>query len=167
MIWIVEGEFKKELKLPTSALELYVLGLGNPLMGDDGIGVVIARKLRNHKISGTKVFEAGTPGYGLTDTLMSKRRVVFIDAVDSGSAPGSVFWVDPDSIMSDWNRQSLHQVGLADVMSLMMVQEKDPWVRIIGIQPQRIAAGSNISDALNQQLPDMTKKIVSMIKSVV
>ncbi len=136
-------------------------------MGDDGIGVVIARKLRNHKISGTKVFEAGTPGYGLMDTLHSKRRVVFIDAVDGGSSPGSVFWVDPDSIVADWNRQSLHQVGLADVMSLLSAEEKDPWVRIIGIQPYRITGGSDISDALTQQLPEMTKKIVSMIKSVV
>ena len=136
-------------------------------MGDDGIGVIIARKLRNHKISGTKVFEAGTPGYSLMDTLLSKRRVVFIDAVDGGCSPGSVFWVDPDSILADWNRQSLHQVGLADVMSLITAEEKDPWVRIIGIQPHKISVGSEISHALSQQLPDMTKKIVSMIKSVV
>src|SRR3990172_8632234 len=101
--------------------DLLVLGLGNQLMSDDGVGVVVARRLQSWPMSGVRVVAAGTPGFDLADILAAQARVLFIDAVDAGRAPGAVFWVEPESIMRDWGRQSLHQVGLADVLSLMAV----------------------------------------------
>ena len=145
--------------------DLLVLGLGNQLMSDDGIGVVIARRLQRWPMSGVRVVAAGTPGFGLADMLAAQQRVIFIDAVDAGRAPGSVFWVEPGSILRDWGRQSLHQVGLADVLSLMEVVGQMPWVRIIGVQPQRIGAGCSLSGPLRRRLPIITRKAVDMVES--
>ncbi len=153
--------------MSANSLGLCVLGLGNPLMGDDGIGVIVARRLRQLEIKGARVFEAGTPGYGLFDVFAEEKRVVFIDAVDSGSRPGSVDWIDPQAVMADQARQSLHQVGLADVLSLLDMEQNEPWVRVIGIQPQQINVGAEISDELNGKLVDITETTLSMIKSIV
>ncbi len=153
--------------MSANSLGLCVLGLGNPLMGDDGIGVVVARRLRELEIKGARVFEAGTPGYGLFDVFAEEKRVVFIDAVDSGSSPGSVDWVDPQAVIEDKARQSLHQVGLADVLSLLDMAQNKPWVRVIGIQPQQINVGVEISEELNGKLVDITETTLAMIKSIV
>lgn len=142
---------------------LLVLGLGNQLMGDDAIGVVVARRLRKRPMSGVSIAAGGTPGYGLLDMLPTHRGVVFIDAVDAGRAPGAVFWVEPESILRERHRQSLHQVGLADVLALMAVAGEMPWVRIIGVQPQYIGAGAKISGALRRRLPIITGKTAEMI----
>jgi len=142
---------------------LLVLGLGNQLMSDDAIGVVVARRLLKWPISGVSIAAGGTPGYGLLDLLSTHHGVVFIDAVDAGNASGAVFWVEPESILRERNRQSLHQVGLADVLALMAVAGEMPWVRIIGVQPQHIGAGTKLSGALRRRLPIITSKAAEMV----
>ncbi len=145
--------------------DLLVLGLGNQLMSDDGIGVVVARRLQRRPMAGVRVVAAGTPGFELADTLAAQSRVIIIDAVDDGRTPGSVFWVEPESIMSDLNRQSLHQVGLGDVLALMAVVGRMPWVGIIGVQPMLIEAGPRLSAPLRRRLPIITTNAVGMVES--
>ncbi len=141
-----------------------VVGLGNPLMGDDGIGVTIARDLRFRRSIDAPVIEAGTPGFGLIELLPDERSVVFIDAVDGGRTPGSVFWGDPDEIGVEALRRSLHQVTLADVMELLQAPGVRPDIKIIGIQPDKIGAGLDLSEALEDRLPEIVATTETMLK---
>ncbi|MDP1808772.1 MAG: hydrogenase maturation protease [Actinomycetota bacterium] len=145
---------------------MLVLGLGNQLMSDDAIGVVVARRLGKWPMSGLSVAAAGTPGYGLLDMVSPHDRVVFIDAVDAGRAPGAVFWVEPESILRESHHQSLHQIGLSDVLSLMAVAGEMPWVGIIGVQPHHIGAGTKLSGALRCRLPIITSKAAEMLRGI-
>ncbi len=141
-----------------------VVGLGNPLMGDDGIGVTVARDLRFHRSIGAPVIEAGTPGFGLIELLTDERPVVFIDAVDAGRTPGSVFWVDPNEVAGETLRYSLHQVTLADVIDLLKVTGAQADIKIIGIQPEKIGAGFNLSDVLEDRLSEIIATTETMLR---
>ena len=145
---------------------MLLLGLGNQLMSDDAIGVVVARRLSKWPMSGLSVEAAGTPGYGLLDMVTPHDRVIFIDAVDAKRPPGAVFWVEPESILRESHHQSLHQIGLADVLSLMAVAGEMPWVGIIGVQPHHIGAGTKLSGSLRRRLPIITSKIAEMLKDI-
>jgi hydrogenase maturation protease len=147
--------------------KLLVLGVGNPLMGDDGIGLVVARALQRRGITGVEIVEAGTPGFGLIDMLSSVREAVLIDAVDAGCAPGAVFWVDPAEVTARWKRQSLHQVGLGDVVSLMAVADRDTSIRIIGIQPGAIGHSDELSRELQLRLRAITGQAAEMVSGLV
>jgi len=144
---------------------LAVFGIGNQLMGDDGIGVLVARRLSRQSLAGVEVIEAGAPGFGLMDMIAPRSEAIFIDAVDAGLSPGSVFWVDPAAIVAYRSRQSLHQVGLADILSLMEVAGGAARVRIIGIQPERVGAAADITDSLRRRLPVITDRAADMIKA--
>ncbi len=141
-----------------------VVGLGNPLMGDDGIGVTVARDLRFRRSIGAPVIEAGTPGFGLIELLTDERPVVFIDAVDAGRTPGSVFWVDPKEVAGETLRYSLHQVTLADVIDLLKATGVQADIKIIGIQPEKIGAGLDLSDVLEGRLSEIIATTETMLK---
>ena len=141
-----------------------VVGLGNPLMGDDGIGVTVARDLRFRRSIGAPVIEAGTPGFGLLELLMDERPVVFIDAVDAGRTPGSVFWVDPDKVAGEALPYSLHQVTLADVIELLEATGTRADIRIIGIQPEKIGVGFDLSDVLEDRLSEIIATTETMLR---
>ena len=141
-----------------------VVGLGNPLMGDDGIGVTVARDLRFRRCISAPVIEAGTPGFGLIELLTDERPVVFIDAVDAGRTPGSVFWVDPNEVAGETLRYSLHQVTLADVIDLLKATGAKADIKIIGIQPEKIGAGLDLSEALADRLPEIIESTETMLR---
>jgi hydrogenase maturation protease len=143
-----------------------VIGLGNPLMGDDGIGVVVARDLQARAAVGALVVEAGTPGFGLVDVLTEDRTLIFIDAVDAGAKPGSVFWVDPADLIDESHRLSLHQITLRDVLELLGQDRLRSRVKIIGIQPHDLGAGIGLSGELDASLADIIAATESMINEV-
>lgn len=144
-----------------------VFGIGNQLMSDDGIGVIVARRLMEQGLAFAEIIDAGTPGYSLIDMMAPADRVVFIDAIYAGREPGSVFWVDPERVMQPHSRQSLHQISLSDVLSLLKVAGSRTDVRIIGIQPERTDPAESISSALNSRLGAITDEVGAMIRQLV
>lgn len=143
--------------------EPLVVGLGNPLMGDDGIGIAVARNLKQRGILGATVVEGGTPGFSLIDVLTEDRQAIFIDATDAGLPPGSVFWVDPRDLTSQAMRHSLHQITLTDVLELLGGIGVRSQIKIIGIQPERIGAGLELSSVLDGRLPAIVSTAESMV----
>lgn len=139
-----------------------IIGLGNPLMGDDGIGITVARFLKARDLA-AEIVEAGTPGFGLADILMESRPILFIDAVDAGSKPGSVFWVDPAFLEHGRVRHSLHQVNLADALDLMDKLGRRASIKIIGIQPLTVGVGVGLSQTIEGCLEEIVARTESMV----
>jgi hydrogenase maturation protease len=140
-----------------------VVGLGNPLMGDDGIGITVVRNLRSRCGIGARIVEAGTPGFGLIDLLVEDRTVIFIDAVDGGSDPGSVFWVNPAEIAGESTRFSLHQITLKDVLDLLGETRLRSRMKIIGIQPQYVGVGVGLSQSLENKMGEIISAAEAMV----
>lgn len=146
------------------SLKPLVVGLGNPLMGDDGIGVRVSRELRERRIVDIRVVDGGTPGFGLLELLAEERLVVFVDAVDAALEPGSVFWVDPDTLFSETRKSSLHQINLTDALDLLGKAGTRATLKIIGVQPARVGPGLELSDILAARLNKIAAQAGEMIK---
>ena len=128
--------------LPSPAQKIVILGVGNVLLSDEGIGVHVAEKMMKMDLpAGIEVIEGGTDGFGLIHIITEADRLVIVDAVKGGADPGSIYKFDideaPDS--PQMYKTSVHQIGILEVVHLSeLIQDKRPETTIIGIEPESL-----------------------------
>jgi len=131
--------------------DLLILGLGNPLMGDDGLGGEVVRRLsQRERPIGVRIEEAGTPGLALLDLWDGWSRVWLVDAVEMGLAPGAWRCFEPLPVARlDEVCLSAHGGSLESVLCL--ARELDPLpleLLLFAVQPERVSAGVGLSDVV-------------------
>ena len=116
-----------------------VLGLGNPLLGDDGLGLAaLARLDRRWRIGGdVALLDGGTWGMSLLPTLEGAARVLLLDAIDHGAPPGTPARFADDAIPRAWTRRlSPHQIDLREVLAVCALRGTLPPAMVaLGLQP--------------------------------
>ena len=141
-----------------------ILGLGNPLMGDDGIGVRVAEELSSLELpDGVTVVEGGTAGLSLLGLMQGQQRVIIVDAVDMGRSPGRLVRFTPSEarFQATEGPLSLHQIGFGEVLALAEALEVAPAeLVIIGIQPSRIEGGVGLSPEVQGAIPQIIRIIL-------
>ncbi|MFH1123275.1 MAG: hydrogenase maturation protease [Pseudomonadota bacterium] len=146
---------------------LLILGAGNPLMKDDGIGVHIAHELEKLGMpEGVKVLDVGTRGLALVDLMREAPKVVFLDAVEMGENPGTVkiFAQQDIKIAADKIKFSLHEIGLPQVLLIASLQGVSPEVVIVGIQPKDLGWGTGLSPELERAVPNILECVLGEMK---
>ena len=146
------------------ARPVLVLGLGNLLCADDGLGIVALELIRRRFEAPAEVsfIDGGTLGLALLPTLESARRVFVIDAVAADAPPGTLVSLageDVEPALRD--RLSPHQIGVADLLDAM--HWRDTWpeqVRVLGLVPASFALGIGLS-------PPVAAGIESLVGAVV
>lgn len=143
--------------------DILVLGVGNPLMGDDGVGIRAAELLSESDLpSNVNVEKAGLPGWGLANWFENKSHVILVDAVKMGAAPGSwkCFDIDEFRFVIESNTLSLHQNDLACGLALAQALDLLPQtVNIYGVEPSDLSAGGGLSPEVNASLPELVRAI--------
>lgn len=141
----------------TAPASLLVLGIGNVLLRDEGVGVVVARRIEAARAAGdpaipshTHVIDGGTLGLDLLPMLAEADVLVLIDAVDLGRPPGTTAVLRDDAIEATLSGHvSPHQVGVADlVAAARLLDTMPPRASLVGIQPETIAIGLDLSPAV-------------------
>lgn len=125
-----------------------VLGLGNPLMGDDGAGLVALDRMRHVAWpEGVTLADGGTWGLNLLPAVEGCRRLLVIDAVRSGRAPGTVVVLEREEIPRFLaTKLSPHQVDLREVLALAEWRGTLPAETVvIGIEPEVVELGTELS----------------------
>jgi hydrogenase maturation protease len=140
--------------------DVLVLGLGNTLLADDGVGVHVVRRLAADAAlpAWVRAVDGGTMGFRLTSILSKAGSVLIIDAANIGLEPGAIRLLDTktlDAHVANGNRTSAHEAGLADLLSLARLGNFGPrHLAVLAIQPQMIAWGERLSDPVeNAVLP--------------
>ena len=114
-----------------------VLGLGNVLMGDEGIGVYVARaveeKLTRHPIPDVECMDGGTGGFTLLAPLQDAARVVFIDAANDGNPEGTVTRTMPRFSRDYPPTLTAHDIGVKDLLDVFYIQGGGPEVVLYAI----------------------------------
>ena len=151
----------------TKLIKIVVLGMGNLLLKDEGIGVHIARALQATPSPGKvelEVIDGGT----LPDAPLSFEeadKLIVVDAVQAGGEPGAIYRFRPEDIRLD-NRilTSLHQISLLENLWLMeRFRQKPKDVVIIGIEPEDMNWGLELSLKLQQRVPQIIKVVLAEI----
>lgn len=100
------------------AIKTLIVGLGNPILSDDGVGIYIARKLR--KIIAAEqatIIEASIAGFSLLDLLIGYDKVIIVDAIQSSNGKaGQIYRLGPDSFISSLHSTSPHDVDLTTAL---------------------------------------------------
>ena len=147
--------------------KIVVLGMGNLLLKDEGIGVHVAHALQRVPSPGNvelEVIDGGT----LPDVFVSLGEVdklVIVDAVRGGSEPGAIYRLHPEDIrLGDRILTSLHQISLLENLWLTeRFGQKPKDVIIIGIEPEDMNWGLELSTKLQQRIPQIIKVVLAEV----
>lgn len=147
-----------------------VLGIGNQLMSDDGVGGMAVRRLlaKTGDNPGVLCLDGGTLGYLLVGFIEDAENLIVIDAAQMGAKPGEVRVFeneDMDRFLSVNPNRSVHEVGLSDLMDMALLADQLPQRRaLIAIQPQNTQIGEALSDSVAQSLPAVCTMALELIK---
>ncbi len=133
-----------------------VVGLGNCLLRDDGIGVHAVRHLASQLPSGALALEVGTEVFGALSWLERTSRVLAIDAMDAGGPPGTIYHGALRDVEIRPVPASLHELGLRAALEFVP-REKWPAISVLGVQPAIIDYGLDLSSALQEALPNVIR----------
>lgn len=139
------------------------MGLGNPLRGDDGVGVRVVEMLAQGSLpDGVEVVDGGTLGLGLVPLLEGWQRVIFVDAADVGQAPGQFVRFLPEEarLLGDSQHIAIHEAGLRDALLLAQALDVLPkQVIVFGVQPAKLDWDSTLSPEVEAALPSLIAAI--------
>ena len=125
---------------------ILVLGLGNILMQDEGVGVRVVERLRDGYTFSPNVelMDGGTLGIRLMNPILDTDRLIVVDAVRTGSSPGTIHRLSIGELRTKTKeKQSLHQVDFLETLQYVKLMGGLPSTVIIGVEPARMNLWDN------------------------
>jgi hydrogenase maturation protease len=136
-----------------------VIGLGNPLMGDDGLGLAALEQLRaGYEIpDDVELVDGGTWGMNLLPVIEDAGRVLLMDAIDVNAAPGTLIRLERERLPRYLaTKISPHQVDLRDVLALAELRGTLPADTLaLGLQPASVELRDSLSDVVRRQVDNL------------
>lgn len=143
-----------------------VLGLGNPLVGDDGVGAAVLEALETHYLipPALHLVDGGTMGLYLIDRVSRYERLLVVDCVDLEEPPGTVVRIEGEDVISAFRtRISPHVEGVNDLLTALTLMGKRPKeVVVVGMVPRRLEVGVGLSEEVRRGL----KKMLDLVRSI-
>jgi len=147
---------------------IYVLGIGNVLMGDDGFGpsVVRAFEAAYDAGPGVEVVDVGTPGLDLMPWLFDAERVIIVDTVKADAPPGSMRVYDKAAILkyAPSVRVGPHDPGVKDALHAVEFAGRGPLtVTLVGVVPGSVGMGTELTPMVAKAIPQAIERIVKTL----
>jgi hydrogenase maturation protease len=144
-----------------------VLGVGNVLCRDEGIGVHVIQALQSYALPpGVQAIDAGTAVLDVLLDTADCRKVIIVDAVDARGAPGTIYRlpIAECCLGSEEAATSLHEISLIGSLNLACLQIRQmPEVVIIGIEPLHVGIGTELSACLQDKLNTILATVLEEI----
>lgn len=141
-------------------MTITVIGIGNTLLRDDGIGVRVVEALRDSDLAetaGAAFIDGGTMGFRLAGLIAGQQACILVDAADLGAAPGTVRTLAPQDLdrwFADGGRSSAHEAGLIDLLGMVRLEGALPSrLAIVAIQPADTTWGESLTEAAVGAIP--------------
>ncbi len=145
-----------------------VIGLGSDLRGDDGVGLVIARKLHDQVPPGIEVIEHLGDGLSLIPAWHGWESVIIVDAAKSGAAPGTIHRFDALSapLQTQLSNTTSHAFGLAEAIELAQQLDQLPESLVIyGIEGKSFDLGTKLSAEVEQSAEEVVRRLLQEVGS--
>ena len=141
-----------------------VLGVGNILFRDEGVGVHVVQKLLRKELpEDVVIIDGGTATLNALDLIPEQyedygHNLIIVDAVKGGGSPGTIYLFTPEDIehrcVENSDVFSLHQMSLIEAISILKFAGRKPEsIKVIGIEPSLIDTGLELSEDLRKRLP--------------
>ncbi|MFN3395742.1 MAG: HyaD/HybD family hydrogenase maturation endopeptidase [Thermodesulfovibrionales bacterium] len=149
-------------------MKVAIVGVGNILLQDEGVGVHAIEKLRERFDfpEDVAIIDGGTMGLDLLPFIENTDKLLLVDAIDLKKKPGAIGIIEDKDIPAVIKTKiSPHQIGLNDLLSVMRLLEKEPEsITVIGIQPGSIQTGTELSAQVRQNLDDLISVIIDKLR---
>ena len=141
--------------------QITILGLGNPLLKDDGIGPRVVRELQKGGLPrGVDAVEAGGSFYQYWDVFKQSKSIIVVDALLGGGPPGTVYLLSPREITREKEEGLFrHEDDFLGALDLMAQYGIKPEVSIFGVEPKEIAYSLELSPEISEKMPVIIKTI--------
>ena len=138
-----------------------IIGIGNILLQDDGVGVHVIKQLENEKLpSIIQLVDGGTSTLDMLGYFLDYEKVIVVDCLRAGLKPGTIYKIKPEDIKSYKKENlSIHDVQILDVVKMANMMDKYPEVIIFGIEPEKIAVGLEITEIMISKIPEIVCNI--------
>ncbi len=145
-----------------------IVGIGNILMSDDGVGVFAVRELQNRYIfpESVRLIDGGTKSLELLPYIEQMQRVLFIDAVNFSKQPGYIGEVSGEEIPEYFSTKlSVHQIALPDLIGVgrltgVLANE----LYLIGIQPLSVNTGYGLTEPVKAEFDRLLERVIEKLK---
>jgi hydrogenase maturation protease len=144
--------------------ETVVLGLGNLLLGDEGVGVHAARALLAGDVRGILVLDVGTAILDALPALEQARRIVVVDAVEAGGPPGSIYRFPIERAQPQATLAGLHGFDLTRALALAGAADVPRDVVVLGVEPETIEWSLELSATVAAAMPELLAAVRAEIE---
>ncbi len=146
---------------------IMVLGIGNLLCRDDGIGVRIAGEMQGRDgYSDVRIVDGGTDPDLLSLLDDDIDKLIIVDALRGGGRPGHIYRLElREENLADGTASSLHGMGVLDSLRLMrQLRQRPPQVTLIGVEPVDVSHGLQLSPAMLKMIPAIIEAVESELR---
>ena len=151
-------------------MNVLVLGVGNVLLSDEGVGVRVVEALAERFIlpEGVEVVDGGTSGMDMLDMIGGRDHLILVDAVRSAGGPGCLVRLSGDEVPAFFRTKiSPHQLGISDVLAALRLLEREPkGITLIGIEPQDLRTALELSSAIAAKVERMVDMVVEELSNL-
>ncbi|WP_374978555.1 HyaD/HybD family hydrogenase maturation endopeptidase [Mesobacillus zeae] len=154
---------------PSKNIKITILGIGNTLFQDEGVGVHALPFLERifHGDPDVEIIEGATDGMKLLGPVEDSEYLIIIDAINAGKPGGTIITLKGDEIPAFYGiKMSIHQLGFQEVLLAAKLRERFPaHIAMLGMQPSSLELGLEMSEDNWRNLPLLVDSIVDQVKS--
>ncbi|AHF03553.1 peptidase M52 [Marichromatium purpuratum 984] len=154
---------------PPHEPDTLILGIGNLLLSDEGLGPRLVRRLEIESGPGApfRCLDGGTLGFTLATDIAGFARLIVVDVAALGAPPGTIR-VFEDRAMDAHLRahaSSVHEVGLADLLDITRLTDSLPQQRaLVAVEPERVDWGEHLSPSVEAALPGAIAAVHALLR---
>jgi hydrogenase maturation protease len=146
--------------MPTD--KILIVGIGNMLCRDEGVGVQVIQQMEFMELPGhIELLDMGTSTMDLISHLEGVKKLIVIDAMKTGGAPGAIYKCKPEDLMPKGEEPiSLHEVGLLETLTMAKKMGMEIDTVIIGVEPKVIDWGLELSEEVKKKIPAIIEAVL-------
>lgn len=148
---------------------ILIIGIGNEYCSDDGVGLVVVRELQAKKLPHTLVTECSGDGTELMEMWKIAATAILIDAVSSGTKPGTIYQFDAltQPMPASFSFPSTHAFGVAEALGLARALDQlPPCLMIYAIEGKNFAAGKGLSLEVEKVAREVVERVASEVQYI-
>lgn len=147
---------------------IVVLGVGNILLTDEGLGVHVVEDLKaNYNFTPhISLIDGGTMGMELLTYMRGMKKILLVDAVNGGEAPGTIYEFPHRELEQYFTDHiSVHEVGMQDILRIRAIQENPlEDAIVIGVEPESLEVGFEPSEPVQRALPEVKERVLRVLR---
>lgn len=145
-----------------------VLGIGNPLRSDDGVGPRLVTALADHPLpAGVEITDGATAGLDLALLLADRRAVLVVDAVEGPWPPGTVVRLDGGELGGGALGASAHEAGVGDAIEVVRRLGRGPAeVVLVGVVAASLEPGDELTPAVAAAMPELRSRVLAELATL-